>query len=70
MKAMIQALLRLSRVGIQGEEFVPTDCKRVLRQVLDDPVLTIEKNDAEVTHDPLPTVMADEAQMDFKNLIR
>jgi PAS domain S-box-containing protein len=71
MQEMIQALLRLSRVGTQGEEFAPTDCKRVLRQVLDALVVTIEENDAEVMHDSLPTVMADEGQLAqvFQNLI-
>ena len=71
MKAMIKALLSLSRVGTQGEPFAPTDCERVLRYVLDDLSLTIGESGAQVTHDPLPTVMADEAQLAqvFQNLI-
>jgi light-regulated signal transduction histidine kinase (bacteriophytochrome) len=71
MKAMIEALLALSRVGTRGKAFAPTDCETVLENVLADLALMIEDAEAEVTHDPLPTVMADEAQLAqvFQNLI-
>ncbi len=71
MQEMIRALLDLSRVGTRGEEFSPTDCESVLGHVLDRLSLNIESSEADVTHDPLPTVMADEAQLAqvFQNLI-
>ncbi len=71
MQKMIRALLDLSRVGTRGEEFLPTDCEDVLEHVLDRLSLNVEGSEADVTHDPLPTVMADEAQLAqvFQNLI-
>ena len=71
MQEMIRALLDLSRVGTRGEEFSPTDCESVLGHVLDGLSLNIEGSEADVTHDPLPTVMVDEAQLAqvFQNLI-
>jgi PAS domain S-box-containing protein len=71
MKAMIEALLDLSRVETGGKTFTAVDCESVLRHVLDALSLTIEGKHAKVTHDPLPTVMADEAQLAqvFQNLI-
>jgi PAS domain S-box-containing protein len=71
MKEMIRALLNLSRVKTRGEELTSTSAETVLKHVLDDLAPMIEESDAEVTHDPLPTVMADEAQLAqvFQNLI-
>lgn len=71
MQDMIKALLDLSRVKTRGKEFESTDCETVLEHVLDDLALTIEESGAEVTYDPLPTVMADKAQLAqvFQNLI-
>jgi PAS domain S-box-containing protein len=71
MQDMIKALLDLSRVKTRGKEFEPTDCEVVLEHVLDDLAPTIEEGGAAVTYGPLPTVMADKAQLAqvFQNLI-
>jgi PAS domain S-box-containing protein len=71
MQEMIKALLDLSRVGTRGKEPAPTDAEAVLERTLTSLSRAIEENDATVTHDPLPTVMADQAQLAqvFQNLI-
>lgn len=71
MQALINALLSYSRVGTRGKPFEPTDCSMVLERALTNLKVAIEENDAVVTHDPLPTVMADEVQLAqvFQNLI-
>jgi PAS domain S-box-containing protein len=71
MQEMIKALLDLSRVEKRGQEPAPTDAEVVLKRTLHSLVRAIEEAGAEVTHDPLPTVMADEAQLTqvFQNLI-
>jgi PAS domain S-box-containing protein len=71
MQEMIRALLDLSRVETRGREFAPTDTRVVLDRALKSLEQEIKESDVEVTHDPLPTVMADEAQLNqlFQNLI-
>jgi PAS domain S-box-containing protein len=71
MQRLIDDLREYSRVNTQGRPFAPTDCEEVLAQALRHLALEIEDTGAVVTHDPLPTVMADEAQMVqlFQNLI-
>jgi light-regulated signal transduction histidine kinase (bacteriophytochrome) len=71
MRKLINDLLTYSRVGTQGKGLSPTDSEAVLAQSVDDLKVTIEENGALVTHDPLPTVMADSPQLEqlFQNLI-
>ena len=71
MRKLINDLLTYSRVGTQGKELSPTDSEAVLAQSVNDLKVTIEENGALVTHDPLPTVMADSPQLEqlFQNLI-
>ena len=71
MQDRIQALLTYSRVGTRGKEFEPTDCETVLEQALANLQVAIKKSGAVITHDPLPTILADETQMVqlFQNLI-
>jgi PAS domain S-box-containing protein len=71
MQRLIQDLLAYSRVGTKGREFEPTDCEGVLGRVLGDLRLAIQESGAVVTHDPLPTVIADRTQLEqlFQNLI-
>jgi light-regulated signal transduction histidine kinase (bacteriophytochrome) len=68
---MIEALLDLSRVGRRGKAPAPTDVEAILDRTLTSLDKAIEETRAAVTHDPLPTVMADEAQLAqvFQNLI-
>jgi light-regulated signal transduction histidine kinase (bacteriophytochrome) len=63
MKALINDLLLYSRVETQGQSFELTDMERVLSQTLINLRFAIEQNGAIVTHDTLPHVMADSAQM-------
>jgi light-regulated signal transduction histidine kinase (bacteriophytochrome) len=68
---MINGLLTYSRVGTRGGEFHPTSCEDIFDQAVVNLKLSIEENGASVSHDPLPTVVADESQLVqlFQNLI-
>ena len=71
MQRLIDDLLIYARVGTRGKEFEPTDCEAVLQQSLNNLKVSIDEKGARVTHDPLPTVMADYLQLTqlFQNLI-
>jgi PAS domain S-box-containing protein len=71
MQMLISDLLAYSRVGTRGNEFAPTSCETVLEIVLTNLKTAIEEAGALVTHDPLPTVMADQGQLCqvFQNLL-
>ena len=68
---LITDLLAYSQIGSQEKNFEPSDCERVLGKALANLKGTIEKSGAKVTHDSLPTVMADTCQLAqlFQNLI-
>ena len=68
---LINDLLTYSRVGMRGKELEPTDCETILNQSLNNLKVAIEEKGAVVTHDPLPTVMAESPQLGqlFQNLI-
>jgi PAS domain S-box-containing protein len=70
-KHLIKDLLDYSRVTTRGKEFAPVDCNALLGQVLEDLSLVIQEKGAVITHDPLPTVMADASQLGrvFQNLL-
>ncbi len=63
MKALINDLLTYSRVGTRGKPLAPTDCEEALAYALANLQIAIAETDATVTHDPLPTVLADEHQL-------
>jgi light-regulated signal transduction histidine kinase (bacteriophytochrome) len=63
MQNLIQDLLAYSRVGTRGRRMAPTDCEKVLQGALANLRLAIKETGAVVTHDPLPTVTGDEAQL-------
>src|SRR3990172_9937436 len=71
MQEMIDDLLAYSRVSTRAKPFEPTNCETVFDQALANVKMAIEESDAVVTHDPLPTVMADASQMVqlFQNLL-
>ena len=71
MQRMIEDLLAFSRVGTRGKPLQPTDANVALDHALSNLQVAIEEARAVVTHDPLPTVMADETQLVqlFQNLI-
>jgi PAS domain S-box-containing protein len=71
MEGLIEALLDYARVDTRGRDPMPTDAEAVLTRVLDTLQFEIERRDAVVTHEPLPTVLADPTQLAqlFQNLI-
>jgi light-regulated signal transduction histidine kinase (bacteriophytochrome) len=71
MQTLINDLLAYSRLGTQGKPFLRTDCNGVLDRVLADLDKPIKNRGAVITHDALPTLMADELQLGqvFQNLI-
>ena len=71
MQALINDLLALSRVQTRANPMVQTDCAAVLRNVLTDLQLAISDAGAAITHDPMPSVVADGSQLAqlFQNLI-
>ncbi|MGZ7068922.1 MAG: PAS domain S-box protein, partial [Methanobacterium sp.] len=71
MKEQIQGLLEYSRVGTQGEEFKEFNSEEALNIAFDNLKSSIEECNAEVTHDKLPVITADENQITrvFQNLI-
>jgi len=62
MQRLIQDLLAYWRVETQPQEFAPTDGEQVLTLALANLQGAMAESGAVVTHDPLPTVMADAAQ--------
>ena len=71
MQRLINDLLAYSRVGTGGKEFAPTDCQVVFERTLANLKAAVEESGAVVSHDPLPTVMANDTQLGqlFQNLI-
>ena len=71
MQQLINDLLTYSRVGTRGKPFEPADCMTVFEAAVANLDVAIRESGAEVTSDPLPSVMADEGQLVqlFQNLI-
>ncbi|HZD42814.1 MAG TPA: ATP-binding protein, partial [Methanomicrobiales archaeon] len=71
MQLLISDLLEFSRVTTRGSDLSRTNSEDVLQKALWDLKIPIEESGAEVTHDPLPSVLADESQLQqvFLNLI-
>ncbi|MFN6568045.1 sensor histidine kinase [Dendronalium sp. ChiSLP03b] len=71
MQQLIQDLLVYSRVGTRPQQFALTDCNVVLNQALTNLQVAIAESNAIITHDSLPTLLADKSQLVqlFQNLI-
>ena len=71
MQRLIQDLLAYSRVGTRGKELLDTSSEEALQIALLNLRAATEESGALVTHDPLPTVLADEMQLIqlFQNLV-
>lgn len=71
MQAMIQGLLDYSRLETNAAPFARIDCDQLLEDVIDNLQAAIEESAAVVTHDPLPALTGDRAQVLrlFQNLI-
>ena len=62
-KALVQDLLEFSRVDSQGAPFQEANMEEVLGTVVDNLISHIRDEDATITHDRLPQIVADETQM-------
>lgn len=71
MQQLINSLLEYSRVGTRGRDFASISCEAVLDQVLTNLAVSIAESGAAITHDPLPTIVADDLQLTqlFQNLV-
>jgi light-regulated signal transduction histidine kinase (bacteriophytochrome) len=71
MQRLIQDLLIYSRAGTKGMDLLDTSSEEALQQALTNLRGAIEESGAQVTHDPLPSVLADEMQLIqlFQNLV-
>jgi PAS domain S-box-containing protein len=63
MQELLNDLLIYSRVGTRAKPFKRTDMEAVLEAALDNLQVAVKESKARVTHDHLPTLMADEGQM-------
>lgn len=63
MRTLIQDLLTYSRVTTHPHPAEPVDCAKLLDQALGDLGAAVEEQGAKVTHDEMPTVMADGTQL-------
>jgi PAS domain S-box-containing protein len=71
MQRLIHDLLAYSRVSSMGKELTETSSEEALKQALENLGGAIEDSNAIVTHDPLPTVLAEGIQLVqlFQNLV-
>jgi chemotaxis family two-component system sensor kinase Cph1 len=71
MQTLIDDVLAYSRVDLQGIEFQLTDVNNALDRALNNLRSRIHSNQAIISRDPLPTVMADSTQLMqlFQNLV-
>ena len=71
MQKLINDLLDYSRVNRLGRSFESTAVERSLNNALANLQLAIQESQAQITHDPLPTLMADTLQLTqlLQNLI-
>ena len=71
MHALIEDLRSLARVTTRGKPLKPVDCQEVVDAALTNLTAEIDQTGATVTHDVLPTVLADATQLLqlFQNLI-
>ncbi len=71
MKYLIDDLLEFSRLNTQSREFESILLKITLEDVLRNLKTSIMENNAQITHDPLPTIIGDPSQINqlFQNLI-
>lgn len=71
MSALIDDLLSFSRVTTKQRPFARVDLNEVMHRVMDDLDYAVEKSNAQIHIDPLPTIDADASQIGqvFMNLI-
>lgn len=63
MGALIDSVLTYARVNIDTSPFKPVDCNDLLTQAVKALGAGIQQSGAMISHDPLPTISADEVQL-------
>jgi signal transduction histidine kinase len=63
MQVLINDLLAYSRVGTKAQPFKPTDVNVLLATARKNLQIAIGESGAQITHDPLPTLMGDATQL-------
>ena len=63
MQTLIRDLLAYSRVGSRGKSFEPTEASAALNLALANLATAIRESGATITHDPLPSLVADQTQL-------
>lgn len=63
MEELLDAILDYSRIARRQNEFQPTDCHRLLSMVLARLERAIDRSNAVISYDRLPTVMGDASQI-------
>jgi len=71
MQTLINDLLAYSRVGLRGKPFEPIDSEAAFDQAATNLRVAFEEGEAEITHGPLPPLIADDSQIVelFQNLL-
>lgn len=71
MQGLINDILRLSRLGTREKSLSVIDCEAILEEALTNLHVSVESSGAQVTHDPLPRITADQTQLVqlFQNLV-
>jgi len=71
MRKLINDLLTYARVGTKTKDFEPINCNDIIKHTVTTLQTDIEKSGAIVTHDELPTILADDIQIDqlLQNLL-
>ncbi|MFJ3233952.1 ATP-binding protein [Streptomyces sp. NPDC086787] len=71
MQALINDLLAFSRVGRVHNDHQTVDLEGVVERTLDTLSVAIEESGADITHDPLPTIVGDNTQLSmlWQNLL-
>jgi len=72
MHVLLNDMLAYSRVtDTNGRPMAPSDCEMILKTAIMNLEASIKENEAEITHAPLPTLVADDVQLTqlFQNLI-
>ncbi len=71
MQRMINDLLAYARVDTHGKPFEPISAESILNQVIANLQIAVQESGGVITHDPLPTLLADPVQLlqVFQNLL-
>ncbi len=71
MQILINDLLAYARIGITSAPFLRSDCNKTLEYALSNLEMAIQESGGVITHDVLPTIVADSSQLAqvFQNLV-